>query len=193
MSGSVHNTWEASVVRLPCPTTMYSGERNLPSSRSPWPTPGSASALTRTPTYSGAQDSVPPNSMTWASSELLCTPGGRSPSEVVSSSRNSPRAVGLDPLWRKWEIREDDLVETADHLERLLRCKERYERDIGEVWWGCPNLDKMIHCWHTQRAIFELAIQATRKFNGKEHPTRDLLARIRTYFTYLYPKSGHQI
>lgn len=174
--------------------------RNISSASSAWLTPGSASARMRSPTYWGSQDT--PSSMSWASPAIYGKQSGesfqgRSPSEVecpmyALPCQSSPRGAAVDSSWRIWESRESDLVETAEELQGLLRCKERYERGIGGTWWGCQHLDALIHRWHVERAIFEIAIQGARKSEGKEHPTRDLLARVRTYFTHLYPEGGRQ-
>ena len=76
------------------------------------------------------------------------------------------------------KLQEEQLVASAEFLDKLLGVQSRYERSFGQQWWGGDDLEGLVGKWQNKRLHFQKKVWRARQLYGREHPDTNLLARV---------------
>ena len=76
------------------------------------------------------------------------------------------------------KLQEEQLVASAELLDKLLGVQSRYERNFGQQWWGGNDLEGLVGKWQRKRLSFRQTVWRARQLYGRELPDTNLLARV---------------
>ena len=106
--------------------------------------------------------------------ELQPPPGHREP---VNSEWFEGKG-SVHPDWYMLKGQEEQLVTSAELLDKLLGVQSRYKRNFGQQWWGGDYLEGLVGKWQKKRLSFRQTVWRARQLYGREHPDTNLLARV---------------